>query len=81
VPSQVVIPTAGRSLGIVTLREEGEEEIVSCMDEDPAGIITTISLLGVLLGFDPATLTCGEVTSLLLLRLLMSVKVLYVLVH
>jgi len=54
---------AGESLGIVTLHEEGEEEIVSCMDEDPAGVITTVPLLGALLGFDPAALTCGEVTS------------------
>jgi hypothetical protein len=49
--------------GIIALREEGEEEVVSCVDEGPTGIITTVPLLGALLGFDPAALTCGEVTS------------------
>jgi hypothetical protein len=33
------------------------------VDEDPAGIMTTIPLLGALLDFDPAALTCGEMTS------------------
>jgi hypothetical protein len=53
----------GGSSGIIALRKEGEEEVVSCADEGPAGIITTVPLLGALLGFDPATLTCREMTS------------------
>jgi len=53
----------GGSSGIIALCEEGEEEVVFCTDEGPAGVITTVPLLGALLGFDPAALTCGEVTS------------------